>query len=714
MWQKEGAANRARERRFSRVVSSSGAPDPAVNRANMTQPRSAWRLFAVIAVGCVPAVVGWGAVQNAAALFSLANSQHPYFVPAHAGILYVWTPLVVISTCLLFLAPGLFLSLALDAAAGVGQWMLTGFALSLVTISAAAGVVQSITGRTLRGGAFVAVVLACLLVSFAFLLIRLARGRPLAWPLGQAHAGTTLLSMAIVPALLLIALAPKFYWESFNGDGAEAYEVARLLLVQPLPFWPPEAGEISSFPGVTTMLFAYPGSWFIRLFGEVEASARLPLLLYLIPLYGAMVALIDQGRPKPIRLPERLLVWLGLVVYVVAIAFSATYNPYSADIAAPAAQYTLLMACFLGFVLALLRQAWGWMWFLGGLAFLAGPNGLLLIGLWSLAMILVWRPRPWRQVGLVGVGLLGCLVVAVALPSILALARLPIPGGEHGAIDLLARLAFLQWADWRRIAFMVVPCGILPAVALFAWRWQDQVARTLTIVTVLYFGLFFFVAHIVLHHFVPVMLLPLAVFWRSDWVTASRYRPLVLGSTAVAGVVALLISLPRNAAPYTTARLVGATIEDRLGGYEAMDPAAFRRSELLGYLFPYAWDPRVPSASYGAPPLAWCYYENQEKGDGQEVNYILQSASDPGPAGTHLLVQQGDVALYVRSEAVWASHCALRPPTPAGSPVYAIPRGIIFRSVPLEDGPPIVNVVDLVENAGIDMEPILDRLGVKR
>jgi hypothetical protein len=79
-----------------------------------------------------------------------------------------------------------------------------------------------------------------------------------------------------------------------------------------------------------------------------------------------------------------------------------------------------------------------------------------------------------------------------------------------------------------------------------------------------------------------------------------------------------------------------------------------------------------------------------------------------------LIAQENDASLYVRSEAVWRSHRALKPPTPAGSSIYAMPRGIFFRSVPLPNGPYIVNVVDVIEGFGFDMQPILDWLGVKR
>ena len=179
-------------------------------------------------------------------------------------------------------------------------------------------------------------------------------------------------------------------------------------------------------------------------------------------------------------------------------------------------------------------------------------------------------------------------------------------------------------------------------------------------------------------------------------------------------MIALLISLPNDATPHTTARRISESIEVRIGGYETLAPAVFRSSEMLRHLFPYDWHPSVPFDSYGGSPLVWNYYAHQQNNTARDVNYVLQSVVHPPPTGMWLLAQEGNVALYVRSDAVWEAHRTLQSPTPAGSKVYAIPRGILFRSVPLTDGPPIINVVDVIEGFGVDMDPLLNRLGVKR
>jgi hypothetical protein len=670
-------------------------------------------LLIILGVSWIPALVGHGVVQSVAALFPLATSTQPYFHPELGWLLYLWTPVVVASACVLFLSPGVILSIALNSAKNIGQWVLTAFALSIILVSVLAGIIQSIIKSPLRDLSFALTVVFLSTACFGFLLARYYSGQSLEWPFGQPYTWTTLLSMMVVPSIILITLLPKFFWENFNGDGAHAFESARLLFVQPLPFWPASTGNIASFPGVTSVLFVYPVSWFIRLFGPVEASARLPFLLELVALYAALITLVEYGRTRLLRATERWLIWLELTVFVVVVAYSATYSPYSADIALPATQDTLMMVCFLGFILAFLKREMIWMYLFIGFTYLTLPNGVQLIGFWLLSIILIWKPRPWREAAEVAVALLACFILSVISPSILNLIHLPAPGQEYGFLELMRHFAWLQWADWHRLAYLVIPCGILPAFGLLATRLQDQMSQALALLIVAYFIFFYISARIVLHYFVPVMILPLVIFWHNAEWTHERYRPYALGAVFATAMLALYISLPSDKALDTSARQVGLTMEDRIGGYESLDPAVFQRSKLLFHLFPVDWDPRVPSESYGGSSLSWNYYMHQAKENHSEINYVIQLAGIPAPEGMRLVAQEGRAALYMRSDEVWQKQIALRPPTPAGSPVYAIPRGIIFNSVPLNDGPTIINMVEVLDGLGLDINSILGKFDNK-
>ena len=118
-------------------------------------------LTGALALASLPAALFHDAIGRAAALHDLAASAHPYFVPAHAALLYGAVPAVVLSAGVLLLAPGILLALAAGAAARIERWLLAALAISLVVVSGAAGLVQGILGRPLEGAAFVGVVAAC-------------------------------------------------------------------------------------------------------------------------------------------------------------------------------------------------------------------------------------------------------------------------------------------------------------------------------------------------------------------------------------------------------------------------------------------------------------------------------------------------------------------------------------------------------------------------
>ncbi|MFQ5422103.1 MAG: hypothetical protein ACE5EY_17280, partial [Anaerolineae bacterium] len=548
--------------------------------------------------------------------------------------------------------------------------------LSIIVISPAAAVTQ------VTGGGFVALLVGLTAVSGAILFWRCRRGFEPVWPWTRPYARTTLLSLIIVPALFFAILTPKFYWENFNGDGAHAFEAARLLLRQPFPFWPGAAGAVAGFPGMTSMLFLYPVSWFIRLFGPVEVAARIPFLLFWLGLFAGVVAVVEKGRKETVRPSIQWLIWLGLLVYAVTMAFSASYSPYLADIALPATQDTLQIALFLGFVLAFLRRDAVWLFLFAGMTITCSPAGLLLIGFWLAAVFLVQRPIPWRW--LVVAGGMTAVILAITVVTTPLLARLgqPVPGDEYGSTGILRRFATLNVADWRRILYLLLPGGIAPGLALLAWRWQDSTARALTLVTAAYFGFFYIQGTISLHHFSPVMALPLVVLWRLDVTGRPAIHRWLLPGTAAAGLVALFLSLPPDFTPHTQARQVGKTIQFEVAGYDDSQPQVFLASELLNELFPPAWETAVPATQYGGSPLVWNYYAHQPKTGETAVNYILQPASDPLPAGMTLVAKRSGAALYVADESVWQAQLALRPSTDTLSPIYFIHKSTLYRGVP--------------------------------
>jgi len=646
-------------------------------------------LFGVLMAASMPAAFGHSTLGDVAALYKLAESSNPYVQPAHGALLYLGAPLVVLSSCIMLLAPGLALAAAIGAARTTGQWIVCGFALSVVVISATAATVQAATGTALQGTSFVAVVLGCTVAAFLVLAARNLACPYAAWPWQHNGASRTVLAMLAAPWLILIALAPKFYWENFNGDGAHAFESARLLLSQATPFWPASAGDISSFPSLNSSLFAFANSWFIRLFGEFEAAARVSLLLYLMVLYAGIVAIVEHAQERTLPRIGHVLIWLQLSVYVVVMAYSATYNPYFSDLALPATQDTQMMVCFLGFVLACLYRSTGWMCLFIVMLSLSLPiTGLMLPGMFAAALVATSKPRPWRIAITAAATLAGCVLLGSILPTLMQFGGLPIPGGEYTAENLAERvdpgssLALILnnigqiWPHlWSRLMYLLLPCGILPALFLAYWKRQDALARSLTLLTAAYYLPFFVWPGAALHHFVPVMIIPVVIFSRMSLATAREkgipWRP---WQAVAAAMISILICLPAHFRLHTEARLVGSAIEDRIGGYERSNAQVFAGSELLAEIIPLAWD-AARLGTYGGSPLMWNYYAHTGKAGADRPNYVLQHYDDPPPNDMKLVIHRDGLALYVKSDDIWQAHRSIAPAVGFADHVFVFPGG---------------------------------------
>jgi hypothetical protein len=624
-----------------------------------TSGRAVLGWFAGITALSLPAIVDPGAVAKAAQALDLAGGA------VAIGWKAAWVVAVVTSSLVLMLAPGLMLALGLGSASRPTEWLLQALALSTVAVSVVTEAVELGIGGPLRGTTFALTVWGISIAAAIW------AGRRARWvPDRSRLTGHTLAAAVAGPLLLFALLIPKFLTETFNGDGAHAYESARLLLHRALPFWSPEAGGMANYPGVTTFLSSYPTAWFVRLLGEIEASARLPYLLFAgAGLYAGVLTVAEAARERgPFDVATRWLLWAGLAVFSLVMGYSATYNPYHADFALPAAADALVIAWFLGVVWATATHRMGWMIGFGVAAYLTSPAGVVLLGLWLVAIALFLRPWPRREL----VALLSVLVAGVAIgrgaPIILAALGQPVPGTEHAAGGLMKRLLRIQWRDWTRLAYFIVPAGIVPALALGFFRRFDGLGRAVASVAVAQFVFFYLQARVSLHYFAPAMVLPLATWWP---------RRVVVAAVVIGAALATAVSWPATLAPHTDARAAGLKIEDRLAGYQTAQSAAFRRSELLGELFHRDSYRAVPDSAYGGSPLSWFYYAHQAKPAAGPVAYLLQAESDSAPAGGRLVAAKRGAALYVVDEAALAADRARRPPITI-APLYRMSKRTPF------------------------------------
>jgi len=118
----------------------------------------------------------------------------------------------------------------------------------------------------------------------------------------------------------------------------------------------------------------------------------------------------------------------------------------------------------------------------------------------------------------------------------------------------------------------------------------------------------------------------------------------------------------------------------------------------------------VPEAALGGSELVWNYYiQHGGRPEPAEVNYILQPDTLPVPEGWEVVIDSLDARVLVRSDSIWRHHLSLRPRTRTLEGIYGVPRGILFASESLEDGPTIISVPAVLERLGVDTAPLIER-----
>ncbi len=670
-----------------------------------TAPRAMAMAALLVLLAGLTVWLGLGTLREVLMRWDLGGSASPYFLPGHALSLYVVTPLVTLASAFLFLAPGLILSAVFGREKHAAAWIVSGLAATLVIHIAATTVFQLATGVILKGLPYLSFVVALSVAALLIAGLRLSQGH--ANRLNLERSGRDLWIGAVLFLLCLILFAPKFYWENFTGDGSGSLQFARLYINELWPFWSREAGPISKAPSITMVLFVFPESWFLRLFGEWEFSVRAPLLMYLGLLYPVLAQLIRTGREHlpELRATDVALIIGALLLYVLSTVYSGGYHVYFGDSPMPAARETLAMICFMGFVLFFIEDRRALMVVAGILCHLVIPTGVLWLVMWPAAVFLVWRPMPWARLFWAAGIVVGAVLISILVPVIARQFGLPVTGDEFGADSITARLRYISFFDFGRFAFWAVPLGILPAVFLLTWRSQDKVSRALTLLTLAYFFFFYFQAYrVLLHHFIPAMIPPLVIMWRSPLMQDARWGGSLRGLAAVLLVVSTWLSWPEMKM-HTFERTIGQYVATEGPVFEIAQPGDGDRfpgfSEksldiahvLLGKLFPMTYGEDDPKTRYYGAPLVWWFYSYEPRPEGVEPNYILQPLDGAAPEDGEPLATEQGYGLFVRDRALYADHGATRLPVDTGAAIYVTPRTVIYGAgdTPL-DGRVVVNI----------------------
>lgn len=624
-------------------------------------------------------------VPAASSLFEAALPPNPYFVPGHFLLLYVGVPASILAAIALVLLPGFLFTLLAGGTSSSTRWVIRSFGAAYVlNVTLLTGL--KLFGVRISATVFLLTQLGVLLLLAALLIRRVSIGRPVRWPLAEELERRRLWWLVAIPAFAAIALLPVILWQDMNEDGLEALEIGRSLATFIIPRFPHEL-ELSGL-GNPMASVAFPVSWFVALFGPIDAAARIPLLLYLPVLYMAMLALAEWGTRRRLTFAEEGAVALALAIFVVTMGYSASYNPYSADLAAPAAFDTFVPLCLAAAILFLWEKNVGWFLLFVILGYFARPTGLLSLLLLAVSgAAFLHRADRVRSLTMIGAGIGACVVVGYLYEILLGIASEGRPIAYGGS--LLNRVRFLQFLDLRRLLFLLIPTGLIPAGALFVLRPQDRHAKMLTGFILLYFLFFYLQAFVALHHFAPVMILPVVVLWRIVLNGSPRrwLRPVVYA----AATLCFVLSLPRSFELLRAYRAVGASLKYGIGDYEG-DYAEFRAAidarKLLFSLFPADWEVSDPAKELVGAPTSMMRYAFV--GQGKDVNYVVLPTAADAPAGFTEVTRaetdfgidysEGDLggAVFVRDTLRWQRQRFSPPPTGYRSPLYDIPRETLF------------------------------------
>ncbi|WP_347313530.1 hypothetical protein [Defluviimonas sp. SAOS-178_SWC] len=654
-----------------------------------TAPRAMLILGLVVLVSAAVTLAGLPVLRDTLMQWDLGLGDSPYFLPGHALELYLVTPATALATSIFLLAPGLILSAVFGRQKHAAAWLVSGLTIAILVHIGVTTAFQLATGITAKGTTYAWLILALDIACLAIAGLRLSAGQPHRLRL-QGQGGDLWIALGLF-WLCLVLFAPKFYWENFTGDGSGSLQFARLYIAKLWPFWTPEAGPIRNAPGLTMVLFVIPESWFVRLWGEWEFSVRAPLLMYLALLYPVLTQLIRTGRESlpALRPADHALIVAALLLYTLANVYSGGYHVYFGDSPMPAARETLSLICFLGYALFFIEDRRWLMLATGVMTHLVIPTGGLWLLMWPAAVFLTFRPIPWARL-FVAAGVVGVAgFISVILPKIIVVLGLPFPGDEFGAGNIITRLRFMTFADWSRFAFWAVPAGILPALFLLTWPRQDRIARALTLVTLGYFLFFYLQAYrVLLHHFIPAMIPPLVVMYRSElW---DRHQPVLRIAAAVLIAISVWLSWPREMKMHGFERVIGQHVVtegplfesadrgdgDRFRGFDekALDIAHV----LLGNLFKMTYGEDDPKERYYGAPLVWWYYSEFDKPEGQAINYVLKPLDQATGADGTLFDAKDGYGLYIRDMDLYQAHATTKLPVDTGAVIYITPRTVIY------------------------------------
>lgn len=613
-------------------------------------------------------------------MFESGLPANPWFVVESVGLLYLVLPLAVLTGIAAWMLPGLLLTAAWRRDLDFSPWVLQGFFVSLVAQwvigAAAAWVSEGAIADSVLLGAWFALTLGAL----AGFVWRTRRGPPLERV--ETPTPRRLLISAGLVWLAVILLLPRIFWQDLGSDGLEAFELGRSLAWFGLPRVPTEASVLGLGAGMVPQ--ALPIRWFIVLWGPIEAAARIPLLLYSPPLLAGLIGLSEVRASRRLGWGGELGVALGLAMVVAAVGFNSTYSRYAVDLASPTSIEFGAVVLVIGALVAFWRD--DAFFFLGfsALALLARPTAAVLILSAGIATLALEPTRRRRTLQLIG-GVCGVWILVYLAYERGFVAQTSLESDAYSTEGLIHRFQFLTMTDWRRLIWVAAPAGILPFLFLFRWRGLDAIGRSAAAATLFSFTIVAVPAFVGLHHFVPMMLIPVGVFWR--WISRNpSKRAPILGTYALVALVTFSLGLPPRFHVARDFREIGRIIHDRVGGYGSDDYTLHRDAQMVANagvstLFSAGWEVPDPAVELvGGPEFMFYARRGIDVDPTVEPVVLVETTAGPRLDGGITAGPDGARFVVLDSLAWQAVRDAERPTVPV-SRLYHVPRSTLHRYI---------------------------------
>lgn len=668
----------------------------------INQNRSKIFLFAsIILVAIFVSIIGLEMPEVIYSLSDQPNFNDKYWHPSHGLLLYVWMPLLAIAVCILILAPGLTLSLAINRLHdGFVGFLLQGLAYTIFGTTFLVAALGLYLGHPIIGLEFIGLLSSLSLCGIIAIWI-VDHKSQIEWGVFDGR-GRDILVSCFLPIITLVLLTPKFHWENMNGDGAHVYHAVLFFIHTNLPGWEGASGSTTLYP-LEVILEVITGSWFFRLFGSTELSVRLPIFLGLAVLNLVILDFLRGKRDKDLGWPIILSIASTLLLYVFVLAYQTSYNPYFADIALPAAREPMLVVVLLGFIhfFRIKRPVWSAVMTL--ILCFTTPSAPVLIGLWMIAVFLTSETKPWTQLFWTAMGLICALAVVKSVPAALQTFGLIGDEAEFSARSIAKRLRYVSIFDIERLFYWILPLGIFPAIALIAWKQQGRFSQSLSILILLYVLFFYLQAYRILpHHFAPAMVLPLIVFWRLPLIR--RKQGLFAVITLVGVVFSAVLSRPPNYFPHTNTQRFANSIS-----YQQSNPGAVDATELaiveatLCSAFPAYYSDEMANTHYAISAIAMNMYLSRGPSERQDFNYEIRQPNFPSLFKAPVkLAEHLGFCLYAKDEETYQTDKIQSEFVRSiGNQFYVVSRSKLFGTDYRIEKDKVWDLVKILDHAGV-------------